>query len=53
MGTAMARPYLLYAVGDKTKAGRPASPLVSRVRIEIDFDDVTLIRNVCRVYHTS
>src|SRR5437899_4822713 len=26
---------------------------MSRLRIEIDFDDVTLIRNVCRIYHTS
>src|SRR5438309_1879500 len=26
---------------------------MSRLRIEIDLDDVTLIRNICRIYHTS
>src|ERR1039457_6542351 len=39
--------------GRQNQGGTPACLLVSRLRIEIDFDDVALIGNVCRIYHTS
>src|ERR1700674_1924505 len=44
---------LVIRCGRQNQSRAPASLLMSRLRIEIDFDDVTLIRNVCRIYHTS